>query len=32
MTMEDNDTAAAIKKYVGTTDWRLPIYHYDDYD
>lgn len=32
MTMEDNDTAAAIKKYVGTTGWRLPIYHYDDYD
>lgn len=32
MTLEDNDTAAAIKKHVGTADWRLPIYHYDDYD
>ncbi|MDO4262493.1 MAG: cyclophilin-like fold protein [Eubacteriales bacterium] len=28
----DNDTAAAIARYVGTSDWRLPIYHYDDYD
>ena len=28
----DNDTAAAIAKHVGTNDWRLPIYHYDDYD
>lgn len=28
----DNDTAAAIARYVGTADWRLPIYHYDDYD
>ena len=28
----DNDTAAAIAKHVGTADWRLPIYHYDDYD
>ncbi len=28
----DNDTAAAIAKYVGSSDWRLPIYHYDDYD
>lgn len=32
MALEDNDTAAAIKKHVGTADWRLPIYHYDDYD
>ena len=32
MTLEDNDTAAAIKKHVGTADWRLPIYHFDDYD
>lgn len=32
MKLEDNDTAAAIKKHVGTADWRLPIYHYDDYD
>lgn len=28
----DNDTAAAIASHVGTSDWRLPIYHYDDYD
>ncbi len=28
----DNDTAAAIARYVGTSDWRLPIYHYDDYE
>lgn len=28
----DNETAAAIAKHVGTSDWRLPIYHYDDYD
>jgi len=27
-----NDTAAAIAKHVGTSDWNLPIYHYDDYD
>lgn len=28
----DNETAAAIARHVGTTDWRLPIYHYDDYE
>lgn len=28
----DNPTAAAIARHVGTTEWRLPIYHYDDYD
>ena len=28
----ENDTAAAIARHVGTSDWRLPIYHYDDYD
>lgn len=28
----DNDTAAKIAEYVGTADWRLPIYHYDDYE
>lgn len=28
----ENETAAAIAEYVGTADWRLPIYHYDDYD
>lgn len=28
----DNDTARAVVRHVGTADWRLPIYHYDDYD
>lgn len=28
----DNDTAAAIAKHVGSSDWRLPIYHYDDFE
>ncbi len=28
----NNDTARAIARHVGTTDWRLPIYHYDDYE
>lgn len=32
MHLYDNDTAAAIARYVGTSDWRLPIYHYDDYE
>ncbi|WP_125143409.1 cyclophilin-like fold protein [Clostridium transplantifaecale] len=32
MNMLDNPTAAAIAGYVGTASWRLPIYHYDDYD
>lgn len=32
MKLENNDTAAAIKRHVGTADWRLPIYHYDDFD
>ena len=32
MELEDNDTAAAIAHHVGTADWRLPIYHYDDYE
>ena len=30
--LEDNDTAAAIARHVGTASWRLPIYHYDDYE
>lgn len=30
MRLEDNATAAAIARYVGTTDWRLPIYNYDE--
>lgn len=32
MYLYDNDTAAAIAKHVGTSDWRLPIYHYDDFE
>lgn len=28
----DNETAAAIAGHVGTANWRLPIYHYDDYE
>lgn len=32
MYLEDNDTAAAIARHVGSADWRLPIYHYDDYE
>ena len=28
----ENDPAAAIAHHVGTASWRLPIYHYDDYD
>ena len=32
MYLEDNSTAAAIAGYVGTTDWQLPIYHYDESD
>ena len=28
----DNDTAAAIARHVGTANWRLPIYHYNDYE
>lgn len=35
MQLEDNETAAAIARHVGTTDWRLPIYERDsdtDYD
>lgn len=30
--MEDNRTAEDIVRCVGTADWRLPIYHFDDYD
>ncbi len=30
--LEDNDTAAGIARHVGTADWNLPIYHYDDYE
>ena len=28
--LEDNRTAQAIAGYVGTTDWWLPIYNYDE--
>ena len=30
MTLLENETAAAIARYVGTSDWRLPIYERDD--
>lgn len=30
MHLEDNDTARAIAGYVGTSDWRLPIYETDE--
>lgn len=32
MHLYDNNTAAAIASHLGTSDWRLPIYHYDDYE
>lgn len=32
MLLENNSTAAAIAGYVGTSDWRLPIYSYDESD
>lgn len=35
MQLEENETAEAIARYVGTSDWRLPIYERDpdaDYD
>jgi hypothetical protein len=28
----NNNTAAEIARYVGETDWNLPIYHYDDFE
>lgn len=28
--MENNETAQAIARYVGTSDWRLPVYDRDD--
>ena len=30
MRLSDNETAKAIARYVGTSDWRLPIYERDD--
>ena len=32
MHLEDNNTAATIAEYVGTTAWRLPVYSYDESD
>lgn len=32
MHLEDNSTAAVIAGYVGTSDWQLPIYSYDESD
>lgn len=32
MELENNETAAAIAGHVGTADWRLPIYSYDDFE
>lgn len=32
MVMEDNDTAAAIVRYVGQEDWNLPINNYNNFD
>lgn len=28
----ENDTAQAVAGHVGTADWRLPIYNYDNYE
>lgn len=30
--LDNNDTAAEIAKDVGSTDWNLPIYHFDDFE
>lgn len=30
--LDDNDTARGLAKSVGTNQWRLPIYHYDDFE
>lgn len=32
MHLEDNDTAKTIAGYVSTTEWRLPVYSYDESD
>lgn len=32
MHLYDNPTALAIAGHVGTAAWRLPIYHYDDFE
>ncbi len=30
--LEDNETAKEISRDVGTSDWNLPIYNFDDFD
>jgi len=30
--LEDNETAKEIARDIGTSDWNLPIYHFDDFD
>lgn len=30
--LNENATAATIARHVGTSDWNLPIYHYDDFE
>lgn len=30
--LNESATAAAIAKHVGTSDWNLPIYHFDDFE
>lgn len=32
MNLYDNETARTIAGFVGTSDWNLPIYHFDDYE
>lgn len=32
MYLYENDTAQAVAAHVGTADWRLPIYNYDNYE
>lgn len=32
MHLYDNDTAKAIARHVGMSDWRLPIYNYEGYE
>lgn len=32
MHLYDNDTAKAIAHHVGSSDWRLPIYDYDNFE
>ncbi|NMM94413.1 cyclophilin-like fold protein [Bifidobacterium oedipodis] len=32
LNLESNATASAIAGYVAESDWRLPIYHYDDFE